>query len=153
MVRFEERAQKGYERLRDELKDAKSQARRDQAQLFRNTDQCLAKKPRSQQKETATERIVPVQWRTRVRRLKDLEPTVMRRLHRDQERVMSLTIKRDVRQARRGQVGRVQSRQKRMPHRGHACPRGRMSYQYQILPPSHMTLRCTLHWLSFKQVS
>ena len=42
MDRVEERAQKGHERLRDELTDLKSQARRDQAQLIRDTDQCLA---------------------------------------------------------------------------------------------------------------
>ena len=40
--RVEERAQHGHERLRDELEDAKSQAKSDQAQLIQNTDQCLA---------------------------------------------------------------------------------------------------------------
>ena len=42
MDRVEERAQKGNEKLRDELTDVKSQARSDQAQLIRDTDQCLA---------------------------------------------------------------------------------------------------------------
>ena len=42
MDRVEERAQKGHENLRDELTDVKSQARSDQAQLIRDTDQCLA---------------------------------------------------------------------------------------------------------------
>ena len=42
MDRNEERAQKGHERLRDELTDVKSQARCDQAQLIRDTDKCLA---------------------------------------------------------------------------------------------------------------
>ena len=42
MDRVEERAQKGHERLRDELTDVKSQARKGQAQLIRDTDQCLA---------------------------------------------------------------------------------------------------------------
>ena len=40
--RVEERAQQGQEKLRDELTDVKSQARTDQAQLIRITDQCLA---------------------------------------------------------------------------------------------------------------
>ena len=43
MDRVEEGAQKGHqERLRDELTNVKSQARIDQAQLIRDTDQCLA---------------------------------------------------------------------------------------------------------------
>ena len=40
--RVDERAQQGQEKLRNELTDVKSQARTDQAQLIRNTDQCLA---------------------------------------------------------------------------------------------------------------
>ena len=40
--RVEERAQQGQEKLRNELTDVKSQTRTDQAQLIRNTDQCLA---------------------------------------------------------------------------------------------------------------
>ena len=40
--RVEERAQQGQEKLRDELMDVISQARTDQAQLIRNTNQCLA---------------------------------------------------------------------------------------------------------------
>ena len=39
--RFEEKGQKDHERMRDELTDVKSQARSDQAQLIRYTDQCL----------------------------------------------------------------------------------------------------------------
>ena len=39
----DERAHQGQENLRDELTHVKSQARVDQAQLIRNTDQCLAK--------------------------------------------------------------------------------------------------------------
>ena len=42
--RVDERAQQGQEKLRNELLDVKSQARTDQAQLIRNTDQCLAAK-------------------------------------------------------------------------------------------------------------
>ena len=38
----DERAHQGRENLRDELTHVKSQARVDQAQLIRNTDQCLA---------------------------------------------------------------------------------------------------------------
>ena len=38
----DERAHQGRENLRDELTHMKSQARVDQAQLIRNTDQCLA---------------------------------------------------------------------------------------------------------------
>ena len=41
--RVEERAHQGQEKLRDELTNVKLQARVDQAQLIRNTDQCLAK--------------------------------------------------------------------------------------------------------------
>ena len=41
--RVEERAQQVQKKLQDELTDVKSQARTDQAQLIRNTDQCLAK--------------------------------------------------------------------------------------------------------------
>ena len=40
--RVEERAHQGQENLRDELTEVKSQARVDQAQLIRNTDECLA---------------------------------------------------------------------------------------------------------------
>ena len=40
--RVKERAPLGLERLGDELLDAKSQAKSDQAQLIQNTDQCLA---------------------------------------------------------------------------------------------------------------
>ena len=39
--RVEERAHQGQEKLRDELKNVKLQARVDEAQLIRNTDQCL----------------------------------------------------------------------------------------------------------------
>ena len=39
---MEKRAQQGHERLLDELAEAKLQARSEQAQLIRNTDQCLA---------------------------------------------------------------------------------------------------------------
>ena len=42
MDRVEKGAQKGHKRLNDELRDLKSQARSDQAQLIRNIDQCLA---------------------------------------------------------------------------------------------------------------
>ena len=45
-------------------------------------------------------RIVSVQWRTRVRQLMDPEPTFMQRLPRDQERVLSLMIGRDLGQPR-----------------------------------------------------
>ena len=40
--RVEEKAQQGHEKLRDELADAKPQAKSDQVQLVQNTDQCLA---------------------------------------------------------------------------------------------------------------
>ena len=40
--RVEERTHQGQEKLRDELTNVKSQARVDQAQLIRKTDQCLA---------------------------------------------------------------------------------------------------------------
>ena len=40
--RVEERAHQGQEKLRDELTNVKSQGRVDQAQLIRNTEQCLA---------------------------------------------------------------------------------------------------------------
>ena len=39
--RVEERDHQGQEKLRDELTNVKSQARVEQAQLIRNTDQCL----------------------------------------------------------------------------------------------------------------
>ena len=51
--RVEERAQQGQEKLRDELTDVKSQARTDQAQLIRNTDQCLAESLALAAKESA----------------------------------------------------------------------------------------------------
>ena len=40
--RVEERAYQGQEKLRDELTEVTSQARVDQSQLIRNTNQCLA---------------------------------------------------------------------------------------------------------------
>ena len=40
--RVEDRAQQVQEKLRDQLTDVESQARTDQAQWIRNTDQCLA---------------------------------------------------------------------------------------------------------------
>ena len=48
----DERAHQGLENLRDELTHAKSQARVDQAQLIRNTDQCLAESLAQANKES-----------------------------------------------------------------------------------------------------
>ena len=48
----DERAHQGRENLRDELTQAKSQARVDQAQLIRNTDQCLAESLAQANKES-----------------------------------------------------------------------------------------------------
>ena len=48
----DERAQQGRENLRDELTHVKSQARVDQAQLIRNTDQCLAESLAQANKES-----------------------------------------------------------------------------------------------------
>ena len=48
----DERAHQGREDLRDELTHAKSQARVDQAQLIRNTDQCLAESLAQANKES-----------------------------------------------------------------------------------------------------
>ena len=48
----EERAHQGRENLRDELTHVKSQARVDQAQLIRNTDQCLAESLAQANKES-----------------------------------------------------------------------------------------------------
>ena len=50
--RVEERAHQGQEKLRDELTHVKSQARVDQAQFFRNTDQCLAESLAQAKKES-----------------------------------------------------------------------------------------------------
>ena len=52
----DERAHQGRENLRDELTHAKSQARVDQAQLIRNTDQCLAESL-AQAKKASQERV------------------------------------------------------------------------------------------------
>ena len=48
----DERAHRGRENLRDELTHVKSQARVDQAQLIRNTDQCLAESLAQANKES-----------------------------------------------------------------------------------------------------
>ena len=48
----DERAHQGRENLRDELTHVKSQARVDQAQLIRNTDQCLAESLAQANKES-----------------------------------------------------------------------------------------------------
>ena len=48
----DERAQQGRENLRYELTHVKSQARVDQAQLIRNTDQCLAERLAQANKES-----------------------------------------------------------------------------------------------------
>ena len=48
----DERAHRGQENLRDELTHVKSQARVDQAQLIRNTDQCLAESLAQASKES-----------------------------------------------------------------------------------------------------
>ena len=48
----DERARQGRENLRDELTHVKSQARVDQAQLIRNTDQCLAESLAQANKES-----------------------------------------------------------------------------------------------------
>ena len=53
MNRVEERAQQGLEGIRDELADAKLQARSERAQLIRNTDLCLAKTLALATKESA----------------------------------------------------------------------------------------------------
>ena len=52
MDRVEERAHQGQENLRDELTHVKSQARVHQAQLIRNTDQCLAESLAQVKKES-----------------------------------------------------------------------------------------------------
>ena len=49
--RVEERAQQGHEKLRDELTNVKSQARTDQIQLIRDTDQCLAEDQAAKESE------------------------------------------------------------------------------------------------------
>ena len=49
---LDERAHQGRENLRDELTHVKSQARVDQAQLIRNTDQCLAESLAQANKES-----------------------------------------------------------------------------------------------------
>ena len=53
----DERAHQGRENLRDELTHAKSQARVDQAQLIRNTDQCLADKESQEREARMTKEI------------------------------------------------------------------------------------------------
>ena len=50
--RVDERAHQGRENLRAELTHVKSQARVDQAQLIRNTDQCLAESLAQAKKES-----------------------------------------------------------------------------------------------------
>ena len=50
--KVDERAHQGRENLRDELTHVKSQARVDQAQLIRNTDQCLAESLAQANKES-----------------------------------------------------------------------------------------------------
>ena len=50
--RVEERAHQGQEKLRDELTNVKSQVRVGQAQLIRNTDQCLAASLAQESKES-----------------------------------------------------------------------------------------------------
>ena len=52
IYRVEERAHQGQEKFRDELTHVKSQARVDQAQLIRNTDQCLAESLAQANKES-----------------------------------------------------------------------------------------------------
>ena len=52
MDQVDERAHQGRENLRDELTHVKSQARVDQAQLIRNTDQCLAESLAQANKES-----------------------------------------------------------------------------------------------------
>ena len=52
MDRVEERAHQAQENLRDELTHVKSQAKVDQAQLIRNTDQCLAESLAQANKES-----------------------------------------------------------------------------------------------------
>ena len=53
----EERAHQDQEKLRDELTNVKSQARVDQAQLIRNTDQCLAESLAQANKESVEREI------------------------------------------------------------------------------------------------
>ena len=52
IAQVDERAHQGRENLRDELTHVKSQARVDQAQLIRNTDQCLAESLAQANKES-----------------------------------------------------------------------------------------------------
>ena len=42
MTKKKDRVEESADKLRNEFTDVKSQARTDQAQLIRNTDQCLA---------------------------------------------------------------------------------------------------------------
>ena len=55
--RVQERAHQGQEKLRDELTNVKSQARVDQAQLIRNTDQCLEEKLAQATKESEVKEV------------------------------------------------------------------------------------------------
>ena len=55
--RVEERAHQGQEKLRDEMTHVKSQARVDQAQLIRNTSQCLAESLPRQTRSPRKERL------------------------------------------------------------------------------------------------
>ena len=52
IYQVDERAHQGRENLRDELTHVKSQARVDQAQLIRNTNQCLAESMAQANKES-----------------------------------------------------------------------------------------------------
>ena len=54
--RVEERAHQGQQKLRDELTNVKSQARVDQAQLSRNTAQCLTESLAQATKESEERR-------------------------------------------------------------------------------------------------
>ena len=81
--RVEEKAQQGHEKLRDELADAKPQAKCDQVQLVQNTDQCLAESLALASKKTEKG-----------------DPLI-------REQVMTLTQGRDPGQPHRAQVGRI----------------------------------------------
>ena len=158
----DERAHHGRENLKDELTHVKSQARFDQAQLIRDTDQCLAESLAQANKESEErearmsreiERLLNDHDNTYAQTMTSLEKRLdaksdlmMRKLDailngnswqehsnsRERSRHTNIETRSGQGQPRRGLAGQIQSHRRQMPPRRQDCQPCHKSVQYQI---------------------
>ena len=128
----DERAHQGRENLRDELTHAKSQAKVDQAQLIRNTDQCLAESLAQANKESQEREARLTKESAHAMRMMEIVRAAMPEPSKARERTTNLETRSGQGQPRRGLAGRTQSRRRQMLPRRQGCQLCHKSVQYQI---------------------